>query len=270
MGPSVVEHDSQILVTGGSGFLAGQVILRRPIDGHRPAREGTDRVLRAAADADVRRVVMTSSFAAVGYSPKRSGEPYDETDPSTPQSPYVKSKTLAERDAWEFAATNDVELTVGATGNPWAALAATGASIATTVNESVAFVRHAVSEPIPVVPASTARAATATATAPSSTPRVRTSTTKPRYCPELRSTNHQGRHRRSFRSANFRHSHGHRQQQRQARRVDQHGRPHRRGDGRQARQGRSLRLRSSRHDPDRTALRIREVTLPGTATRPVG
>src|SRR5437879_2800388 len=33
----------------------------------RPAREGTLRVLRFARDARVRRVVMTSSFAAIGY-----------------------------------------------------------------------------------------------------------------------------------------------------------------------------------------------------------
>jgi uncharacterized protein YbjT (DUF2867 family) len=35
MGPNVVEHDSPILVAGGSGLLAGHVILRLPTDGHR-------------------------------------------------------------------------------------------------------------------------------------------------------------------------------------------------------------------------------------------
>jgi nucleoside-diphosphate-sugar epimerase len=35
-----------------------------------PARQGTVRVLKAARDASARRVVLTSSFAAVGYSPK--------------------------------------------------------------------------------------------------------------------------------------------------------------------------------------------------------
>ena len=35
-----------------------------------PARDGTVRVLSAARDAGARRVVLTSSFAAVGYSPK--------------------------------------------------------------------------------------------------------------------------------------------------------------------------------------------------------
>jgi nucleoside-diphosphate-sugar epimerase len=43
---------------------------KNPDDVVVPARDGTVRVLRAACDASVRRVVMTSSFAAVGYSPK--------------------------------------------------------------------------------------------------------------------------------------------------------------------------------------------------------
>ena len=72
-----------------------------------PAVEGTLRVLRAATAAGVRRVVVTSSFAAIGYSPKPSGVPYDEsdwTDPTGQTSAYVKSKTLAERAAWDFVA----------------------------------------------------------------------------------------------------------------------------------------------------------------------
>jgi nucleoside-diphosphate-sugar epimerase len=44
-----------------------------------PAREGTLRALRAARDAGARRVVLTSSFAAVGYSPKPDAE-YTEAD----------------------------------------------------------------------------------------------------------------------------------------------------------------------------------------------
>ncbi len=82
-----------------------------------PARDGTLRVLHAAARHGVRRVVLTSSFAAVGYSPKPSGAPYDEsdwTDPAQDNSPYVLSKTLAERAAWQFAAEHPgaPELTV--------------------------------------------------------------------------------------------------------------------------------------------------------------
>jgi nucleoside-diphosphate-sugar epimerase len=51
-----------------------------------PARDGTLRVLRAARNAGVRRVVLTSSFAAVGYSPKPGAE-YTEADWPTPTRP---------------------------------------------------------------------------------------------------------------------------------------------------------------------------------------
>lgn len=72
----------------------------------RPAREGSLRVLRAARDAKVKRVVLTSSFAAIGYGLGESSKPYDETSWTNPDGPgvgaYVKSKTLAERAAWDF------------------------------------------------------------------------------------------------------------------------------------------------------------------------
>ena len=70
-----------------------------------PAREGTLRVLRAARDAGARRVVLTSSFAAIGYSPKPVAEftEADWTDPDTPGlAPYPRSKAVAERAAWNF------------------------------------------------------------------------------------------------------------------------------------------------------------------------
>jgi dihydroflavonol-4-reductase len=70
-----------------------------------PAREGTLRVLRAARDAGARRVVLTSSFAAVGYTPKPSADytEADWTDPDTPGlPPYPRSKAIAERTAWDF------------------------------------------------------------------------------------------------------------------------------------------------------------------------
>ena len=73
-----------------------------------PARDGTLRVLRAARDAKVKRVVITSSTAAVGYGHRPQSQPFNETswtnlDGSDVQ-PYVKSKTLAERAAWDFIA----------------------------------------------------------------------------------------------------------------------------------------------------------------------
>lgn len=73
-----------------------------------PAREGALRLLRAARDAGVKRVVLTSSFAAVGYGHKPQAAPFDETSWTDPNGddvrPYVKSKTLAERAAWDFIA----------------------------------------------------------------------------------------------------------------------------------------------------------------------
>jgi nucleoside-diphosphate-sugar epimerase len=71
-----------------------------------PAREGTLRLLRAARDAGVKRVVLTSSFAAVGYGRKPMQRPFSEEDWTDPNgggmTAYVKSKTIAERAAWDF------------------------------------------------------------------------------------------------------------------------------------------------------------------------
>ena len=69
-----------------------------------PARDGTLRVLRAARDAGVKRVVMTSSFAAIGYS-RKPGDSYTEedwTDPADDNTAYIRSKVVAERAAWDF------------------------------------------------------------------------------------------------------------------------------------------------------------------------
>ncbi|HUH79733.1 MAG TPA: NAD-dependent epimerase/dehydratase family protein [Solirubrobacteraceae bacterium] len=72
-----------------------------------PAREGTLRVLRAGLAAGVRRVVVTSSVAAVrnfAPLPDRPLAEEDWTDPDLPNlSPYARSKTIAERAAWELA-----------------------------------------------------------------------------------------------------------------------------------------------------------------------
>jgi len=71
-----------------------------------PAREGALRLLRAARDAGVKRVVLTSSFAAIGYGHAEQTAPFTEADWTDPNgddvTPYVKSKTLAERAAWDF------------------------------------------------------------------------------------------------------------------------------------------------------------------------
>jgi dihydroflavonol-4-reductase len=74
----------------------------------KPAKEGTLRVLKAAADAGVKRAVLTSSLAAVsGGHPADNARVYTEDDWSIVERcpPYPKSKTLAERAAWDFVAS---------------------------------------------------------------------------------------------------------------------------------------------------------------------
>lgn len=72
-----------------------------------PAREGTLRVLRAARDAGVPRVVVTSSLAAVAYGREPGDHVFTEADWTDPDAPdlgtYIKSKAVAERAAWDFA-----------------------------------------------------------------------------------------------------------------------------------------------------------------------
>ena len=71
-----------------------------------PARDGALRVLRAARDAGVKRVVLTSSFAAIGYGDEKRKTPFDETCWTDLNAKglgaYTKSKTIAERAAWDF------------------------------------------------------------------------------------------------------------------------------------------------------------------------
>jgi len=83
--PSVPRHEDELIV---------------------PARDGALRVLRAAREGGVKRVVMTSSFAAIGYGHNARDEAFDETVWTDVDGPdvtaYTKSKTLAERAAWDF------------------------------------------------------------------------------------------------------------------------------------------------------------------------
>lgn len=69
-----------------------------------PARDGALRAIRAATDAGVRRIVMTSSIAAISGGQDKS-KPLDEncwSDVTKDIGAYQKSKTIAERAAWDF------------------------------------------------------------------------------------------------------------------------------------------------------------------------
>ena len=71
-----------------------------------PAREGTLRVLQASLHAGVQRVVVTSSIAAITGGLQPSSGSLTEDDWSDPDNrkltPYARSKTIAERAAWDF------------------------------------------------------------------------------------------------------------------------------------------------------------------------
>ena len=119
----------------------------------KPAVEGTLRVLKACADSEVQKVVLTSSFAAVGYGHPREKEVYTEEDWSSVDgeiSPYAKSKTLAEKAAWEFVEnleeSKKFELTVI---NP---VAVTGPMLTSDIGSSNDFLLKLISGSMPACP----------------------------------------------------------------------------------------------------------------------
>ena len=83
----------------------------------RPAVQGTLRAMKAAKAAGIKRVILTSSCAAIYKdASKPIDAPSDETNWTTPDAPFVSgyeaSKTLAEKAAWDFVAENpDMALT---------------------------------------------------------------------------------------------------------------------------------------------------------------
>ncbi|MDF7818687.1 aldehyde reductase [Runella sp. MFBS21] len=106
--------------------VASPIFLALPKDENemiRPAVDGALRVLKAARNAGVKRVVMTSNFGAVGYSHKDPSTQITETDWTDPNekglSSYNKSKVLAEKAAWDFIKNEGGNLEL-ATINPTA------------------------------------------------------------------------------------------------------------------------------------------------------
>ena len=96
--------------------VASPFILEVPSDENvliKPAVDGTLRVLNACSKADVKKVVLTSSVAAVAYG-HGAEKTYDESDWSNTGedsgiTPYAKSKTLAEKAAWNFVEELDTD-----------------------------------------------------------------------------------------------------------------------------------------------------------------
>lgn len=115
-----------------------------------PARDGALRVLRAALDAGVERVVLTSSIAAIrsaGEStPDRPLTEDDWTDGDDPaRTPYVRSKTLAERATWDLVRERGEESRLAAV-NP-------GAIIGPALNDDHSYSLQAVQRLLDGMPA---------------------------------------------------------------------------------------------------------------------
>ena len=76
----------------------------------KPAVAGVKRALKYAKKHNVKKVVLTSSVAAI-FDTLEEKTDYDETDWSDPENPsishYAKSKTLAEKAAWDFVDNED-------------------------------------------------------------------------------------------------------------------------------------------------------------------
>lgn len=118
-----------------------------------PAREGALRALRFGRDAGVKRVVMTSSMAAVAYGLDGApAKPLDETnwtdETHADTSPYIRSKAIAEKAAWAFmkAEGGALELT---TINPGAVL---GPVLGSDFSASVLIVEKLLSGSFPACP----------------------------------------------------------------------------------------------------------------------
>ena len=100
----------------------------------------------------MKRVVQTSSFAAVGYGHAQKDRPFDEHDWSNPEgegiTAYARSKTLAERAAWDFMAREggDMELAVV---NP---VGVFGPVLGADFSTSIEIVRRMMDGALPAVP----------------------------------------------------------------------------------------------------------------------
>ncbi len=119
----------------------------------RPARDGTLRVLKAARDAGVKRVVMTSSISAIIFGRGVREKPFTEedwTDETNRRdtSPYDRAKTIAERAAWAWLAAEGGRLEL-VTVNPGLVL---GPVLGSDFSASIEAVRKLLDGSIPALP----------------------------------------------------------------------------------------------------------------------
>jgi dihydroflavonol-4-reductase len=135
--------------------VASPVVIAEPKDPDelvRPARDGTHRVVGAALKAGVKRIVLTSSVAAASRRTEVADYVSDETtwtDLTDPKlSAYARSKTLAERLAWDLVQGSEGSTTM-ATVNPSVVL---GPVLSADYSQSVQIVAQLLSGKIPAIP----------------------------------------------------------------------------------------------------------------------
>jgi len=131
--------------------VASPFVLAEPRDENEliaPAVEGTRRVVAAAKRAGVRRLVLTSStFAVIAGKPNGRYGPEAWSDTTANIGAYARSKTLAERAAWDTVGTGGMELTVI---NPGAVF---GPSLGAHMDgQSVAMMTSMIGGKMPMIP----------------------------------------------------------------------------------------------------------------------
>ena len=118
----------------------------------KPAVEGVQRALKFSKKHNVKKVILTSSFAAIHETLNDRQESFDEEDWSNPNKPgisfYAKSKTMAELAAWEFMEMEnpDFSLTVI---NPVLVM---GPSLSKDIGTSNSLVKNMISGSVPGTP----------------------------------------------------------------------------------------------------------------------
>jgi len=131
--------------------VASPFVLAEPRDENEliaPAVEGTRRVMAAAQRAGVRRLVLTSStFSVIAGKPSGRYGPDAWSDTAANIGAYARSKTLAERAAWDAVAGGEMELTVI---NPGAVF---GPSLGAHMDgQSVAMMTSMIGGKMPMIP----------------------------------------------------------------------------------------------------------------------
>ena len=130
------------------------VLPKDPLELINPARDGALRVLKASKAASVRRVVMTSSFAAVGYGwgdarpDLLTEEHWSNPDNLKDNTAYTRSKTIAERAAWEYVNGEGEGLELS-TINPVAVL---GPAMSADVSASLELITQPMQKKLPAIP----------------------------------------------------------------------------------------------------------------------